>query len=165
MNIAYIRVSTDTQTTENQRNELLRYAHSNKLMIDEFMDIEISSRKSIELRKLNELFSKISDGDNVLVTELSRLGRSTIEVLTIVKTLVEEKGAVLHVVKQGLKLDKHNKNDMVSKTMITMFGLFAELERDLISTSTVASTKCSHYNNHHNSINTVHSALTSSIVL
>ncbi len=134
--IGYIRVSTDKQTVENQRSELVHYAQDNKLLIDEFIEAEISSRKSLELRKLDELFKKLNKGDILLVSELSRLGRSTVEVLTIIKELIEVKQISVHIIKQGLKLDANNKNDMVSKTMITLFGLFAELERDLISNRT-----------------------------
>jgi DNA invertase Pin-like site-specific DNA recombinase len=81
---------------------------------------------------MGELFEKLSTGDVLIVTELSRIGRSTIEVLSIVKELVQN-GVDIVFIKQGLKINASNNNDMVSKVMITMFSLFAELERDLIS--------------------------------
>jgi DNA invertase Pin-like site-specific DNA recombinase len=74
----------------------------------------------------------LADNDTLIVTELSRLGRSTAEVITLVNTLIE-RGIRLVMIKQNL--DIHSQ-DLNSKIIITMFSLFAELERDLISLRT-----------------------------
>jgi DNA invertase Pin-like site-specific DNA recombinase len=89
-NIGYIRVSSDQQDLEKQRYLLLEYANSHKLMIDEFIEVEISSRKTTELRKIDELLQKAKRGDSVIVAELSRLGRNMLETLNIINTLSEQ---------------------------------------------------------------------------
>lgn len=135
MTYGYLRVSTDKQTVENQRNEILRYAHDKGFKVDTFIDVEMSSRKSMRDRKLEDLFSSLNSGDTLIVSELSRLGRSTQEVLhTIEKLMVLE--VELHMIKQGQVINPNNKNDITTKVMVTFMGLFAELERDLISQRT-----------------------------
>lgn len=130
--IGYLRTSTDKQEINNQRLEILEYARKEGLLVCDFIEAQVSSRKSLDERKMDELFEKLNSGDTLIVTELSRIGRSTIEVLGIVKELVQN-GVDIVFIKQNLKINASNNNDMVSKVMITMFSLFAELERDLIS--------------------------------
>lgn len=132
--IAYLRVSTDKQTIENQRNEILNYSQKEKILIDEFIEIEISSRKSSDARLINELKTKLKKDDRLIVTELSRLGRSTVEVLSIIDNFVKD-GITIVFIKQNLTIS-NNTEDLTSKIMITLFSLFAELERDLISKRT-----------------------------
>src|SRR4051812_29090062 len=131
--IAYIRTSTDKQDLKNQRLEILEYVHERKIRVDEFIDITVSSRKDSRLRRIDELLEKLTAGDTLIVTELSRLGRSTGEVITLINQLVAHYIRIL-ILKQNL--DLHHKQDMTSKVMITLFSLFAELERDLISMRT-----------------------------
>ena len=130
--IGYLRTSTDKQEINNQRLEILEYARKEDLRVSDFIEAQVSSRKSLGERKMGELFERLNAGDVLIVTELSRIGRSTIEVLSIVKELVQN-GVDIVFIKQNLKINASNNNDMVSKVMITMFSLFAELERDLIS--------------------------------
>ena len=87
--IAYLRVSTDKQELKNQRLEILDYARKHKLNIDEFLEIEISSRKDTKQRRIDELLSKLSHGDTLIVSELSRLGRSVGQVVNIVDELIK----------------------------------------------------------------------------
>lgn len=68
----------------------------------------------------------------MIVTELSRLGRSTAEVISLVNALVESKVRLM-ILKQNLDIKEH---DMNSKIIITLFSLFGELERDLVSLRT-----------------------------
>ncbi len=132
--IAYIRVSTDKQTSENQRNEISRYAVDKKLTIDKWFDFEVSSRKSDEERGINKLLEELKKGDTLIVSELSRLGRSTIGVLTLVDKL-NKKGVTTILLRQNLTLS-NDKKDTASKMMLTMFSMFAEMERDIISART-----------------------------
>lgn len=132
--IAYLRVSTDKQTIENQRNEISNYATANKIVIDEFIEIEISSRKSADARLINEITSKLKKDDRLVVSELSRLGRSTSEVLSIIDNFMKQ-GITIVFIKQNLTVS-NDSQDMTSKVMLTLFSLFAELERDLISKRT-----------------------------
>src|SRR5947207_2482709 len=86
---AYIRVSTDKQTTENQRFELLKFADEKKLAVDTWVEETISSTKKLDERKLGALLGQMTKGDVLLVTELSRLGRSIMEVMSILHILME----------------------------------------------------------------------------
>jgi len=131
--IAYLRVSTDQQDLESQRYHVLKYAHEHKITIDEFIEVEMSSRKDASKRRIMEMLTRLDKGDCLMVSELSRLGRSTAEVINTVNELIG-RGARFISVKQNL--DVVGKNDITSKVMITMFSLFAELERDLISERT-----------------------------
>jgi len=77
--IGYIRVSTEQQDLDKQRHLLLEYAHQQQLQINEFIEIEISSRKSQRERRIIELLDRLQSGDLLLVAELSRLGRNMLE--------------------------------------------------------------------------------------
>ena len=133
---AYIRVSTTQQIISNQKWEVLDFCRRNDIKVDDYIDVEISSRKSRRERRIEELLGKIRPGDTIIVSELSRLGRSTAEVVEIVNGLVAT-GIGLICIKQNINIPcDAQRMDMSSKVMITMFSLFAELERDLISERT-----------------------------
>jgi DNA invertase Pin-like site-specific DNA recombinase len=130
--IAYIRASTDKQDLNSQKLEILEFAQRTDRKVDEFVEITVSSRKSSKQRRIDELLSKLSEADTLIVTELSRLGRSTVEVISLVNELLQRNIRVI-VIKQNLDMAQH---DMGSKIIVTMFSLFAELERDLVSLRT-----------------------------
>ena len=131
---AYIRVSTDNQDLANQKLLILDWANSRGLKVDNWIEIAISSRKTTRERRIDELMANLQKGDILIVSELSRLGRSIAEIITIVNELVA-KEIDLILVKQNLEL-RSGKQDMGTKIMVTIFGLLAELERDLISERT-----------------------------
>ncbi|MGB3222827.1 MAG: recombinase family protein [Desulforhopalus sp.] len=131
--IAYLRISTGAQDLNVQKLELHEYARRNDIKIDTFIEIEISSRKSTKDRKIDKLLENLQAGDLLLVSELSRLGRSVGQIIQIVDTLIKEQVRLV-AVKESIKIN--GKQDIQTKTMITMFGLFAEIERDLISERT-----------------------------
>lgn len=133
--IAYLRVSTDSQDLKNQKLEILEYASRNQFEITEWMEIKISSMKSRKERLIDVLLEKLETGDCLIVAELSRLGRSVGQIITIMDELIKKKVKVIFI-KQNMTVN--GKNDIHSKTMITLFGLFAEIERDLISERTKA---------------------------
>lgn len=132
--LAYLRTSTDKQDLSNQRLEILEYARRNDLHIDDFIEISISSRKTRRARRIDELLGKLHIGDTLIVTELSRLGRSTGEVISLIDELLANDISVI-VIKQNLRLNKHQ-DDMQSITMVTMLSLFAQMERMMISRRT-----------------------------
>lgn len=132
--LAYLRTSTDKQDLNNQRLEILEYARRNDLHIDDFIEISISSRKSRKARRIEELLENLNPEDTLVVTEMSRLGRSTGEVITLIDELVAN-DITIFVIRQNLKLDKHQ-DDLQSLTMITMLSLFAQMERTMISRRT-----------------------------
>jgi DNA invertase Pin-like site-specific DNA recombinase len=132
--LAYIRASTDRQDAKNQRHEILEYAHREKRIVDEFIEATVSSRKDSRQRRLEELQERLEPGDTLLVTELSRLGRSTGEVIVLINQLVTRRITVI-VIKQNLILSAESQ-DMTAKVMVTLLALFAEIERDFISLRT-----------------------------
>ncbi len=131
--IAYLRVSTDQQDLENQRMEIQAYADSKNLEIDDWIEIEISSRKNLRDRRISELVGSLKKGDKLIVSELSRLARSMRETHNIVHDIAKKK-AELHVIKQNLTTK--DANDMATKIYINSFAMAAEIERDLISQRT-----------------------------
>lgn len=130
---AYLRVSTEKQDVDSQHLEILEYARRNDIKVDEFIRITISSRQTSRERRIDELMEKIQHADTLIISELSRLGRSMAEVIALVNELVRRKIRVI-VIKQNL--DIKGVHDMQSKIVVAMFSLFAELERDLISQRT-----------------------------
>jgi DNA invertase Pin-like site-specific DNA recombinase len=127
----YIRISTGKQDTENQRFEILKYANENKLGSVEFLEETISGRKSWKDRKVGTLVQELQKGDILIITELSRLGRSMLEVMELLSILLR-KGVELHVVKNKQVL----KDDLHSKVFAMAFSIAAEIERELISQRT-----------------------------
>jgi DNA invertase Pin-like site-specific DNA recombinase len=130
--VAYIRVSTDKQDLNHQKLELLEFARKKSLSIDEFVEITISSSKTSKQRRIDELLEKLNEADTLMVTELSRLGRSTAEVIALVNVLLQRNIRVI-ILKQNLDISRQ---DISSKVALTLFSLFSELERDLISLRT-----------------------------
>ena len=130
--VAYLRASTDKQDTNHQKLELLEFCRKKFMSIDEFVEITISSRKTKKQRQIGDLFDKLVKTDTLIATELSRLGRSTTEIISLVNALVQRNIRVI-VTKQNLDISTE---DMNSKVTLTLFSLFAELERDLISLRT-----------------------------
>src|SRR5947207_9396630 len=100
---AYLRISTDKQSLENQRYELLRFAAEKRLLIDQWEEETVSSTKKLEKRKLNTLLASLQAGDILLVSELSRLGRSLLEIMSILHTLME-KGVQVFTAKERYEL-------------------------------------------------------------
>ena len=130
--LAYIRASTDKQDTNNQKLEILEYSRKKGMLVDDFIELTISSRKTKKQRRIDELMGRLESSDTLIVTELSRLGRSTAEVIGLINVLVEKSVRVV-ILKQNLDFNNY---DMNSKIIITLFSLFAELERDLVSMRT-----------------------------
>ncbi len=132
-NIAYLRVSTDTQEIDAQKLAILEFARKESLQIDEFVEIKISSRKREQKKQLLLTIEGLEKNDLLVVSELSRLGRSLGQIILVVDELVR-RGIKFITIKENIRID--GVQDIQSKAMITLFGLFAELERDLISQRT-----------------------------
>lgn len=132
--IGYIRVSTDQQDLQNQQHSILNYANKNTLGKVEFIEVKMSSRKKDEDRKIDELFEILQAGDHLIVSELSRIGRSVVNVVTIVNQLIAL-GVNLHILKEQLFI-KPNEQNPFTDFQINIFSAFAQLERDLISKRT-----------------------------
>ena len=131
MKYGYIRISTDKQTTENQRYEILKFAKIKELIIDEWIEETISSTKRLDVRKFGELLQRMQKGDILVVSELSRMGRNLMQIMKILHDCME-KDVMVYTVKENYELG----NNINSKVLAFAFGLSAEIERNLISQRT-----------------------------
>jgi len=131
--VAYVRVSTDTQDVNHQRLAILEFARTERIEVDEFFEMQASSRRSLHVRHLDALLGRLEPSDTLIVSELSRLGRSVGEIISIVDTLVQQQ-IRLFALKERVRLT--GEQDLQSRVIVTLFGLFAEIERVLLSLRT-----------------------------
>lgn len=129
--IGYIRVSSDKQDLQKQEHLLLKYAQQHNLRIDDFINIQISSRKGTKERRIDELLSQLNEGDILLVAELSRLGRNMFEVINIINQLSEQGVEVVFVRQPELSTAGPHR-----KLLLAIYSYFAEAEREFISMRT-----------------------------
>lgn len=127
----YLRVSTDQQTVENQRFEIRTQAQKQEMEIETWVEETVSGTVKFTNRKLGKLLRKAEKGDVIICSELSRLGRSLLQIMSILN-LCMEKGILIITCKEGYRLG----DDIQSKVLAFAFGLVAELERNLISQRT-----------------------------
>lgn len=127
----YIRVSTEKQTVENQRFEINQFCINNHLKIDKWMEETISGTKKIEERLLGKLIKKMKPDDILICSELSRLGRNLLMIMSILHECMNRETQVW-TIKDNYRLG----NDISSKVLAFAFGLSAEIERNLISQRT-----------------------------
>ena len=128
---AYIRVSTNYQTVQNQKIAIRAYAKYHRLHNIVWVSETISGTKNLEKRKLGELLITVKDGDTIIVTELSRLGRSLMMILNVLQSLLDKNVRVI-AIKEGYELGDNTQ----SKVLAFAFGLSAEIERTLLSERT-----------------------------
>jgi DNA invertase Pin-like site-specific DNA recombinase len=127
----YIRVSTDKQTVENQRFEINRFCKGEKVKITKWFQETISGTKAPEKRQLGGLLKLAMEGDIIICSELSRLGRSFFMIMSILSDCMK-RGVKVWTIKDGYRLG----DDIQSKVLAFAFGLSAEIERNLISQRT-----------------------------
>lgn len=127
----YIRTSTEKQNNENQRFEIDNFASKNEIKIDKWVEETISSKKKLEERKLGRLLKKLHPDDILIASELSRLGRNLLQVMSILHHCMNI-GCQVWTIKDNYRLGA----DIQSKVLAFAFGLSAEIERNLISQRT-----------------------------
>ena len=132
MNYAYIRVSTDKQTVENQRFEINRFCEQENIRIDRWINETISGTKEPEKRKLGTVLRKMQKGDILICAELSRLGRSLLMIMGILNECLKREVQVW-TIKDNYRLGA----DISSKVLAFAFSLSAEIERNLVSQRTI----------------------------
>jgi len=124
-------VSTDKQDLLKQKHLILEFAQKNQILVNDFVEIEISSRKDKVERRIDFLIESLEKGDVLLVAELSRLGRNMLETLNIINEL-SEKGIVIKFIRQPeLSTDGNH-----TKLLLAIYSYFAESEREFISLRT-----------------------------
>lgn len=127
----YIRVSTDKQSVENQRFEIFNFCERDKIQVDKWIEETISGNKAVEKRKLGSLLRKLHRGDILICSEISRLGRNLMMIMSILNHCME-RGIKVWTIKDNYRLG----SDINSKVLAFAFGLSAEIERNLISQRT-----------------------------
>ena len=127
----YIRVSTDRQTVENQRFEINEFCKKSNVKVDKWIDETISGTKEVDKRKLGELLDNLQKGDILICSELSRLGRNLLMIMSILNICMGKEVQVW-TIKDNYRLG----SDISSKVLAFAFGLSAEIERNLISQRT-----------------------------
>ena len=141
---SYLRVSTQQQQKDDgyQKSQILEYANENKLGSVEFIEDVVSGAKDWKKRKIGQLVNDMKENDILLVNEFSRLGRSLLDILDILKAL-KEKNCQVHIVRDKMVIA----DNINSKLMVFMFGLVSEIERDLIKSRVQEGVKNSRANN------------------
>ena len=129
--MGYIRVSTSQQDTEKNKAEILTMANEKKFGHVRFVEEKVSGKKPWRERKIAEIIDDLGENDRLIVPELSRLGRSMLEIMEIL-SIAKQKGIFIYAVKGGWELN----GTIQSKVMAMAFSIAAEIERDLISART-----------------------------
>lgn len=129
--IGYLRVSTNDQDLDKFKNDILRFANSKGMGPVEWVEEKVSGVKDWKKRLFGEVFKELLSGDVIIVPELSRLGRSTLQILEIMKD-AKIKNIAVYAIKGGRSLN----GSMEEKIVLTMLAMISEIERDLISERT-----------------------------
>ena len=129
--IAYLRVSTIDQDIDKNRADILKLANSLSLGHVQFVEEKISGKVSWKKRKIADILDTAQKGDNIIVSELSRLGRSMLECMEIL-SIASQRGINIYAVKGNWRLD----SSIQSKIIAMAFSMASEIERDLISKRT-----------------------------
>ena len=119
MKVGYVRVSTIEQNEERQIFQLQNVGVT-KFFVDKVF------AKSAKRPKFDEMMNFLREGDELIVSEFSRLARSTVDLLNIVETLTKQDVKV-----RSLK-EQVDFSTPQGKFMLTIFGAIAEFERELI---------------------------------
>lgn len=127
----YIRVSSDKQTVENQRFEILNFCEKEGMTVDGWIEETVSGTKSYDKRELGNLLNKVNKDDLIICSELSRLGRNLFMIMEILNQCMDKECRVW-TIKDSYRLG----DDIQSKVLAFAFGLSAEIERNLISQRT-----------------------------
>ncbi|GMO64677.1 MAG: master DNA invertase Mpi family serine-type recombinase [Treponemataceae bacterium] len=127
----YIRVSTEKQTCENQRFEIERFCAANGIKVEKWIEETISGTKTPDKRLLGALLNEVQKGDLIICSELSRLGRSMLMIMSILNQLMTA-DVRIWTIKDNYRLG----DNIQAKVLAFAFGISAEIERELISQRT-----------------------------
>ncbi|OHB69334.1 MAG: hypothetical protein A2W17_12515 [Planctomycetes bacterium RBG_16_41_13] len=129
---AYTRISTDRQELEGQEYSIKNFIESDlKVLAYSFVSETVSGKVSWRRRELGKLIDTMVKNDTLVISELSRLGRSMLEVMELLSVLTQKQIKVISI-KEGFKLE----DNIQSKVIAFAYSMCAELERQLISVRT-----------------------------
>ena len=135
---AYIRVSTTTQDVANQKHGILEYANKTGIVNIDFVEDTVSSRIDWHNRKIGNIIEGMRNGDILIVSEATRLGRSPLEVLEMQRDIIR-KGCILHIVKENLVIGVSGKSEIEKaqqEMMLVLLGAIGKMERAFVSVRT-----------------------------
>jgi DNA invertase Pin-like site-specific DNA recombinase len=124
---AYIRVSTDQQDLEKDKRDIIVFAHERDLGKVEFVEEKVSGRKHWKSRSIGDMVETSGKGDVIIVPELTRLGRSMLEIMEILSVALN-KGIRIYAISGKWQLD----DSIQSKVVAMAFSMAAEIQVDLI---------------------------------
>jgi len=129
----YLRISTEQQNIDTNKSEILLYINKNNLPpLHEWIEETVSGTKHFNKRKLGkELVPKLKEGDIIMMSEISRIGRTISQIMEFCALLAKLK-VKMYCTKTDFKVD----NSIQSQMLIFAYGLSAQIERDLISART-----------------------------
>ena len=128
---AYLRISTVDQDIEKNKSDILKLANEKRLGYVEFIEEQISGKVSWRNRKIFAIINEAKKDEVIIVSELSRLGRSMLEIMEILSIATQKQLKIYSV-----KGDWHLDGSIQSKVMAMVFSMASEIERDLISSRT-----------------------------
>lgn len=129
--MAYLRISTVNQDIEKNKSDILKLANEKRLGYVEFIEEEISGKISWKERKIFSIIDEAKKDDVLIISELSRLGRSMLEIMEILSIATQKQLRIYSV-----KGDWNLNDSIQSKVMAMVFSMASEIERDLISSRT-----------------------------
>ena len=129
--VGYLRVSTMSQDLEKNKIDILTYANDHKLGNVDFVEEVVSGKVSWKRRRVKEIIDWLGKDDWIIVAELSRLGRSMLEIMEIIAE-AKKKEINIHAIKNNWTLN----GTIESKILLMVFSMASEIERDLISSRT-----------------------------
>jgi len=132
--VAYIRVSGSKQDLESQKMAVMKFAEKERFFIDEYIESVVSTKSKKQEIEFSSVLSSLGAGDRLIISELSRMGRTLGVIIKQVDKILSQK-INLVAIKENIKIED-GKQDIQTKMMVSMFGLFAEIERDLNSQRT-----------------------------
>ena len=128
--VAYLKTSQDRQEVQEQKLAILEFAHREGITISRL--IEMPAAPAIG-KRIEQLFTQVTSGDTLIVSELSRIGRSVGQIVRTVEALI--KGKIRFIaVKEGIWLDEERNSQ--TQAMTRIFSLLAETDRELVSKHT-----------------------------
>lgn len=131
--IAYIRISTNKQDEASQREIVAQWCSQNGRTITGYATDQASGALPWQQRALSFALNDSSAGDTIVVSEISRIARSTVGVLTFLQAAAAKQVSVV-AIRSGITLD----GSTASKIVVTVLAMAAEIERDLLRDRTKA---------------------------
>lgn len=132
--VAYIRVSGTKQDIESQKLAVMKFAEKERFFIDSYIESVVSTKNRKQQKEFETVLSSLSSGDTLMISELSRMGRTLGVIIKQTNEIIRKKINFI-AIKENIRISE-GKQDLQTKMMISMFGLFAEIERDLNSART-----------------------------